>query len=72
MSQLELRHEKGSVAMARSEHLNSASAQFYIALRRLPELDGRYSIFGRVIDGMEIIEEINQDDQLITAIVVDP
>ncbi len=72
ISRLELTHHKGSVAMARSEPLNSASSQFYISLRRLPELDGRYSIFGKVIDGIDIVDKLNQDDKLISARVIKP
>ena len=53
--------------MARSEDPNSASAQFYIALRALPELDGRYAVFGRVTSGMEVVDRITQGDKLISA-----
>jgi peptidyl-prolyl cis-trans isomerase B (cyclophilin B) len=56
--------------MARSEDPNSASAQFYIALRALPELDGRYAVFGRVTTGMEVVDQIRQGDRLINARVV--
>jgi peptidyl-prolyl cis-trans isomerase B (cyclophilin B) len=64
---LELQHERGALAMARSDDPNSASAQFYIALRALPELDGRYAVFGRVIQGMEVVDQIRQGDRLISA-----
>ena len=45
---LQLTHQRGAVAMARSSNPNSASAQFYVALEALPELDGNYAVFGRV------------------------
>ena len=57
-SKLKLQHQRGALAMARSEDPNSASAQFYIALRALPELDGRYAVFGRVTSGMEVVDRI--------------
>jgi peptidyl-prolyl cis-trans isomerase B (cyclophilin B) len=62
-----LTHDRGAVAMARSADPNSASAQFYIALEALPELDGRYAVFGRVIRGMEVVDQLQQGDKLIRA-----
>ena len=70
-SRLKLPHQRGSLAMARSEAPNSASAQFYIALRALPELDGRYAVFGRVITGMDVVDRITQGDKLISAQVLE-
>ena len=64
---LQLQHERGALAMARSDDPNSASAQFYIALRALPELDGRYAVFGRVSQGMEVVDQLRQGDRLISA-----
>ena len=69
-SKLKLQHQRGALAMARSEDPNSASAQFYIALRALPELDGRYAVFGRVTSGMEVVDRITQGDKLISAKLV--
>ena len=68
---LKLPHERGSLAMARSSDPNSASAQFYIALRALPELDGRYAVFGSVTKGMDVVDQINQGDRLISASVLE-
>ena len=68
--QLALAHQRGAVAMARSSNPNSASAQFYVALQALPELDGRYAVFGRVTQGMEVIDAINQGDTITKAVVV--
>ena len=64
---LALTHERGAVAMARSPDPNSASAQFYVALEALPELDGRYAVFGRVVRGMEAVDAIQQGDRLTKA-----
>jgi len=69
--QLALTHERGAVAMARSDDPNSASAQFYVALEALPELDGRYAVFGRVTRGMEVIDAIQQGDKLVKARVIE-
>jgi len=65
-----LTHDRGSVAMARSADPNSASAQFYIALEALPELDGRYAVFGRVVRGMEVVDRLQQGDRLIRATIL--
>jgi peptidyl-prolyl cis-trans isomerase B (cyclophilin B) len=64
LNSLTLNHERGAVAMARSQDPDSASAQFYIALKPLPELDGRYAVFGRVIAGMDVVDEIRQGDRM--------
>jgi peptidyl-prolyl cis-trans isomerase B (cyclophilin B) len=69
-SELQLSHERGAVAMARSADPNSASAQFYIALEALPELDGRYAVFGRVTEGMDVVDRIQQGDRLVRARVM--
>ncbi len=65
LDQLQLSHQRGSLSMARSMALDSASAQFYIALRALPELDGRYAVFGKVIKGIDVVDAINQNDRII-------
>lgn len=68
--ELVLAHQRGAVAMARSADPNSASAQFYVALQALPELDGRYAVFGRVTQGMEVVDAIRQGDRILRAEVV--
>jgi peptidyl-prolyl cis-trans isomerase B (cyclophilin B) len=62
-----LTHERGSLAMARSSDPNSASSQFYVALKPLPELDGRYAVFGKVVRGMDVVDRLQQGDKLIRA-----
>lgn len=69
--QLRLGHQRGAVAMARSNDPNSASAQFYVALEALPELDGRYAVFGRVTQGMEVVDRIQQGDRLVRARLIE-
>jgi len=72
LQKLTLSHERGALAMARSQSPDSASAQFYIALKPLPELDGRYAVFGRVTDGLDVVDAIEQDDKLLKAKLLTP
>lgn len=54
----DLKHTKGIVSMARSTGLNTAGSQFFIMLGTATNLDGSYAAFGKVIDGMDIIDKI--------------
>lgn len=54
----DIRHKKGIVAMARSLNDNSAGSQFYIYVADIPRLDGKYTVFGMVVEGMEVVEQI--------------
>ncbi len=60
----ELKHVKGALGMARSQDSNSASSQFYITLAPTPFLDGNYAVFGKIIEGMKIVEQINVGDKM--------
>ena len=51
-------YERGIVGAARSSDINSANSQFFITLRRVPQWDGKYTIFGRVIEGMDNAQAI--------------
>jgi peptidyl-prolyl cis-trans isomerase B (cyclophilin B) len=53
-----LKHLPGSLGMARGNDLNSASCQFYICLSQLSDLDGKYTIFGQTVDGMNVVKKI--------------
>jgi len=66
----QLQHNRGAVAMARSNALNSASSQFYFALDDLPFLNGNYAVFGNVIQGFETVNAVQQGDRISTAKVV--
>lgn len=72
INQLELIHNIGALGMARSQRLNSASSQFYIALKALPELNGRYSVFGKVIKGFDILKIIEQGDLIFEMKLLSP
>ena len=54
--------EKGSLAMVKIGEMNSSSTEFFFVTNKFPELDGRYSIFGKVIKGIEILKRIDKDD----------
>jgi len=60
----ELKHVKGAVAMARSNDPNSASSQFYFTLADVHQLDGSYAVFGKVIEGMEVVESLSVGDKM--------
>lgn len=63
----DLIHTKGTVAMARLGHdENSADSQFYIALSTLPHLDGKYTIFGKVIEGIDLLDKVKKGDKIIS------
>ena len=71
LSNIELKHKRSYLSMARSKALNSASLEFYILLKSLPELDGRFAVFGKVISGMNIVDLIEEEDFIIEAKRVD-
>ena len=54
----ELRHTEGVLSMARSMHPDSAGSQFFIMHKNSPHLDGSYAAFGKVIEGMDIVNKI--------------
>jgi len=66
-----LKHDRGVIAMARSAMADSASSQFYIALEDLPSLDGDYAVFGKVVEGMDVVDSIKQGDRIGTAKVIE-
>lgn len=54
----DLKHTEGILSMARSMHPNSAGSQFFIMHKTSPHLDGSYAAFGKVIEGMEVVNKI--------------
>ena len=65
------KHVRGSVAMARSQHPDSAGSQFYITYGATPHLDGSYTVFGHVVSGMEHVDRIKQGDRMKTVAIVE-
>ena len=53
-----LKHRRGVISMARSMRPDSAGSQFFIMHQDAPHLDGQYAAFGRVVEGMDIVDEI--------------
>ena len=60
------KHLRGTVAMARSQHPDSAGSQFYICYGNTPHLDRNYTVFGQVTSGMEHVDRIKQGDRMKT------
>ena len=58
----DLPHEKGTLSMARSSDPNSGNSQFFICFESAPHLDRNYTVFGKVIEGMEHVDKIKKGD----------
>ena len=54
----DLKHDRGVLSMARSIDPNSAGSQFFIMHQKAPHLDGQYAAFGKVVEGMDVVDEI--------------
>ena len=67
----ELKHTLGAVGMARTQDPNSATSQFYIVIGEAHSLDGQYAVFGQVVSGMDVAQNIQQGDKMIKVSIVD-
>ncbi len=67
-----LPHDRGTLSMARSTDPNSANSQFFICFNPAPFLDNQYTVFGKVIDGMEYVDNIKRGDENNNGTVLDP
>ena len=56
--------ENGSISMVKIGKNKSSSTEFFFVTTKIPELDGRYSIFGKIIKGLDILKRINKDDYI--------
>ncbi len=56
-------HMRGTLSMARSQDPNSANSQFFICFKAAPFLDRQYTVFGKVIEGMENVDKIKKGNQ---------
>ena len=67
-----LPHDRGTVSMARSSNPNSANSQFFICFKPAPFLDRQYTVFGKVIDGMDLVDKIKRGDESNNGSVKNP
>jgi peptidylprolyl isomerase len=56
-------HRRGTVSMARAQHPDSADSQFFICFADAPFLDGQYTVWGEVVDGMDFVDKIKRGDR---------
>ena len=76
-----LKHTEGVLSMARAQHPDSAGSQFFIMHKNAPHLDGSYAAFGKVIEGMDVVNKIAEtrtdwndrpiEDQVMETVSVD-
>ena len=59
----DLPHQRGTLSMARSQDPNSANSQFFICFKESSFLDRQYTVFGKVIEGMELVDKIKKGDE---------
>lgn len=72
MFEQKLRHEKGMVGMARLPgEYDSATTQFYICKKELIKLNGEYTLFGKVIEGMNVVDSIKKGDKIERIVMVE-
>jgi peptidyl-prolyl cis-trans isomerase B (cyclophilin B) len=67
-----LPHDRGTLSMARSSDPNSANSQFFICFKPAPFLDRQYTVFGKVIEGMDVVDKIKRGDESNNGSVTDP
>ena len=67
-----LPHERGTLSMARSSDPNSANSQFFICFKAAPFLDRQYTVFGKVLEGMENVDKIKKGDENNNGAVSEP
>lgn len=66
------RHVRGTCSMARAASPDSADSQFFIMFDNSPHLDGKYSIWGQVVEGMDFVDSIKKGSSLANGAVKDP
>jgi len=65
-------HVRGTLSMARSSNPDSADSQFFIVFAKAPYLDGKYTVWGKVIEGMKYVSMIKRGDERDNGAVTDP
>ena len=63
-------HFRGSLAMANRGGVDTGGSQFYFTHRPTPWLNGKHTVFGRVLDGLDIVRSLRKDDEIVATIVV--
>lgn len=63
-------HIRGAIGMARAQHPDSAGSQFYFVLKDARFLDHEYTVFGQVVKGMEVVDQITQGDKMNNVSIV--
>ena len=71
-TQNDLKHERGVISMARSQHPDSAGSQFFIMHQDAPHLDGEYAAFGKVIKGMDVVDKIAETPTDVNDFPIEP
>lgn len=61
-----LHYLRGSVGMARDDDINSNDSQFFICISDQPHLDGKYTLFGQVVRGADVLDKIRQGDKILS------
>ncbi|MDC0250290.1 peptidylprolyl isomerase [Candidatus Pelagibacter sp.] len=65
-------HDRGTLSMARSSDPDSANSQFFICFKPAPFLDRQYTVFGKVLEGMDFVDKIKRGDESNNGSVSDP
>jgi len=70
-----LKHERGVISMANTGRPNSQGSQFFVTVAATPTLDGKYSVFGKVVEGMDVVDKIsvvptNANDKPLENVVI--
>ena len=68
----DLPHERGTLSMARSQDPNSANSQFFICFKASSFLDRQYTVFGKVVEGMDLVDKIKRGDDSNNGSVSEP
>nr|WP_284377180.1 peptidylprolyl isomerase [Amylibacter marinus] len=64
--------ERGTLGMARAQDVNSANSQFFIMFNEAAQLDGQYTVFGKVIDGQDVVDSIKRGSRAANGSVAEP
>jgi len=63
--------DSGSIAMVKNGKNKSSSTEFFFVTSKIPELDGRYSIFGKIVKGLDVLKKINKEDYIKAVQIAD-